>query len=110
MTLDTPTPSPATDDGPEPARGTELPGVTAVYYADVRQDAPEVDPAATASAMHYEYTRIGGRTGQSFFRCVRCRALIEERLREQELHTQWHAESGDPLDTPAAQSGWGSSA
>jgi hypothetical protein len=58
--------------------------------------------------MRYERTRIGGRTGQSFFRCLRCRALLEERLKEQEVHEGWHAAIGDPLSVePDPSDGWG---
>lgn len=84
-----------------------LPGVTAVYRnPDARPVAPDVDPARAAVAMHFERTRIGGHTGWSVYRCLRCRALLEERLTEQEQHAIWHARTGDPLETEQTH-GWG---
>lgn len=95
---------------PAPQGPTNLPGVTAVYQPDIRVAEPETDLAATTAAMRFEWTRIGGHSGLSFNRCLRCRALIEARLKEQELHTQWHAAIGDPLPSPEPQHGWGAPA
>ena len=87
--------------------GQTLPGVTAVYRPeDLMSATPEVDPARAAAAAHFERTRIGGHTGWSAFRCLRCRALLEQRLTEQEQHATWHARIGDPLDSEQVE-GWG---
>ena len=56
-------------------------------------------PTAVDAYARYERVRIGGRTGLSFFRCIDCRALIEEVLAEQRRHDDWHTRLHGPGTT-----------